>query len=107
MLSRIKKLGKKIYNPVTDLLVRNSEAQLLALGTLLCNQQKTMTSTCLTDYEFKIFSQRGEDGIIQHLIQQVPIKNPVFIEFGVQDYTESNTRFLLMNNNWSGLIMDG
>jgi len=88
-------------------LVTNNEAQLLALGTLLCNQQKTMTSTSLNDYEFKIFSQRGEDGIIQHLIQQVPIKNQVFIEFGVQDYTESNTRFLLMNNNWSGLIMDG
>jgi hypothetical protein len=25
----------------------------------------------------------------------------------VEDYTESNTRFLLMNNNWSGFVMDG
>jgi hypothetical protein len=30
-----------------------------------------------------------------------------FIEFGVQDYTEANTRFLLLNNNWTGLIIDG
>jgi hypothetical protein len=107
MGSPIKKLGKKLYHPVKDLLVRNNQTELLALGTLLCNQQKTMTSTCFNDYEFKVFSQRGEDGIIQHLIRQVPIKNEVFIEFGVENYTESNTRFLLMNNNWGGLIMDG
>jgi len=29
------------------------------------------------------------------------------VEFGVQDYRESNTRFLMMNDNWSGLVMDG
>jgi hypothetical protein len=107
MYSPLKKLGKKIYRPVKDFLVGNNEKQLLALGSLLCNQQKTMTSTCLTDYEFKIFSQRGEDGIIQHLIRHVPIKNRTFIEFGVETYVESNTRFLMMNNNWNGLIMDG
>lgn len=61
----------------------------------------------LRDAEFKVFSQWGEDGIIQYLIQQVPIENEIFIEFGVQDYRESNTRFLLTHNNWSGLIIDG
>lgn len=30
-----------------------------------------------------------------------------FVEFGVADYRESNTRFLMMNDNWSGLVMDG
>ena len=60
----------------------------------------------LRDYEFRVFSQWGEDGIIQHLIRSVPIANPVFVEFGVQDYKESNTRFLLQNDNWSGLVMD-
>ena len=28
------------------------------------------------------------------------------MEFGVENYEESNTRFLLFNNNWSGLIID-
>jgi hypothetical protein len=60
----------------------------------------------LREYEFKVFSQWGEDGIIQHLIRTVPITVPVFVEFGVQDYKESNTRFLLQNDNWSGLVMD-
>ena len=63
----------------------------------------------LQDAEFRVFSQFGEDGIIQYLIQELGItrEESTFIEFGVQDYTESNTRFLLMNNNWNGLIFDG
>jgi hypothetical protein len=56
--------------------------------------------------EFQCFSQFGEDGIIQFLVQRVPIERDVFVEFGVADYRESNTRFLLVHDNWRGLIMD-
>lgn len=61
----------------------------------------------LHEVEFKTFSQWGEDGIIQYLINNVPIANNTFVEFGVQDYTESNTRLLLTNDNWKGLVIDG
>jgi len=61
----------------------------------------------LRDAEFKVFSQWGEDGIIQYLIKNIDIENETFVEFGVENYLESNTRFLLINNNWSGLIIDG
>ena len=54
-----------------------------------------------------IFSQFGDDGIIQYLVKNVPVENEIFIEFGVENFLESNTRFLLMNNNWSGFVMDG
>ncbi|MFZ3060711.1 MAG: hypothetical protein WA102_13375 [Candidatus Methanoperedens sp.] len=57
--------------------------------------------------EFKVFSQWGTDGIIQYLINNIEISEKKFIEFGVQYYTESNTRFLLINNNWKGLVIDG
>ena len=57
--------------------------------------------------EFKVFSQSGEDGVIQWLIRNLSICSDRFIEFCVQNYTEANTRFLLMHDNWSGLIMDG
>lgn len=59
--------------------------------------------------EFQVFSQWGEDGIIQYLIDKVRIP-PVaqrFVEFGVANYRESNTRFLLVHDNWEGLILDG
>lgn len=61
----------------------------------------------LSEKEFKVYSQFGDDGIIQYLIRHVPIAEPTFIEFGVGDYFESNTHFLLVNNNWRGLVLDG
>jgi len=54
-----------------------------------------------------VFSQGGDDGIIQWLIREVPVGERTFVEFGVEDYTEANTRFLLLNDYWSGLVMDG
>jgi hypothetical protein len=56
--------------------------------------------------EFKVYSQNGEDGIVQYLLRKVAIEHTVFAELGVEDYLESNTRFLLVNNNWSGLVVD-
>ena len=61
----------------------------------------------IRDAEFKVFSQWGEDGIIQYLIHQLGINSKSFIEFGVENYRESNTRFLLMNDLWRGLVLDG
>jgi hypothetical protein len=75
------------------------------IWTQLLFQNKNIKS--LQETEFKVFSQCGDDGIIQYLINYLDIGNKTFIEFGVEDYLESNTRFLLINDNWSGLIMDG
>lgn len=60
----------------------------------------------LAEVAFRVFSQFGDDGIIQFVVARLDIEQPTFIEFGVADYFESNTRFLLMNNNWSGFVMD-
>ena len=64
-------------------------------------------STQLSSNEFKVYSQSGEDGIIQYLINNIQISDKRFIEFGVENYLESNTRFLAINNYWSGLVIDG
>lgn len=61
----------------------------------------------IQDAEFSVFSQWGDDGIIQYLIHTIGITNKTFIEFGVENYREANTRFLLINNNWKGLVIDG
>ncbi|GAB6907650.1 hypothetical protein JCM12296A_34870 [Desulfosarcina cetonica] len=86
---------------------RNLEIQTLLIGKLFVNYLKIIDNIdSLSDVEFKVFSQFGDDGIIQWLINKLQIPNETFIEFGVEDYQESNTRFLLMNNNWSGLVID-
>lgn len=61
----------------------------------------------LHDVEFRVYSQFGDDGIIQWLTGRLPGLAKRFVEFGVEDYTESTTRFLMVNDNWSGLVMDG
>ena len=76
-----------------------------ALGRIEARQ--TGSARTLREAEFRVFSQWGEDGIIQFLSRHVPIDNKTFVEFGVQDYLESNTRFLVVKDNWSGLIIDG
>jgi hypothetical protein len=77
------------------------------IGGLETRLLRTSVPAGIRDAEFRVFSQFGEDGIIQYLLQRVPIQNDVFVEFGVEDYRESNTRFLLVNDNWRGLVMDG
>ncbi|MBK6479819.1 MAG: hypothetical protein IPF93_16610 [Saprospiraceae bacterium] len=61
----------------------------------------------LNEAEFQVFSQFGDDGIIQWLVNKLPIPHKTFIEFGVENFRESNTRFLLINNYWAGLVIDG
>ncbi|MGQ0793882.1 MAG: hypothetical protein ACT4NX_07320 [Deltaproteobacteria bacterium] len=103
----IKKVANLIGNSILLPYISNDETSAIAIGAMLSKQQYSMNSNNINDYEFKIFSQFGDDGIIQYLIKNVEIKNEIFIEFGVENYLESNTRFLLMNNNWSGFVMDG
>jgi hypothetical protein len=89
-------------------LVRQSEANAQMLGKLLAYQVKALgPRRPLRDAEFKVTSQWGDDGIIQYLTAHVPIESDTFVEFGVENYTEANTRFLLVNDNWRGLVIDG
>lgn len=78
-----------------------------SLGRIEARQLIPSVNQDPANYEFKVFSQSGEDGIIQYLISKVNIHNKKFIEFGVENYLESNTRFLALNNYWSGLVIDG
>lgn len=96
-----------LVNLIFQPILKKQETILIAIGNMLSTQKENIISKNLNDYEFKVFSQRGEDGIIQHLIKNVSIENETFIEFGVENYMESNTRFLLMNNNWRGFVIDG
>lgn len=95
------------YNQRLRALEQSSELQLINQGRLLTLAGATLPASPIAAHEFKIFSQWGEDGIIQRLIQEVPIPYQSFVEFGVEDFCESNCRFLMMQNNWSGLVIDG
>src|ERR1035437_516911 len=100
---------KKIINWLREFWTVNHRLEDIqqAIGRIEARQLAASGSTDLRANEFKAFSQNGEDGILQYLLRHIPIPNKVFVEFGVHNYKEANTRFLLRNNNWSGLVIDG
>ena len=84
-----------------------NDTEKILLGRLLADQYSKNDYEKLSDYEFQVFSQWGEDGIIQFLVRKLNICSKIFVEFGVETYHEANTRFLMMKDNWSGLVIDG
>lgn len=100
-------LFKKLKRYFTKDIIGKIETNSILVAQIQINRIKELKEiSSLKEVEFKVFSEWGEDGIIQYLINRVEIKNKVFIEFGVQDYKESNTRFLLINDLWRGLVID-
>ena len=60
----------------------------------------------LNEAEVKIFSQNGEDGIIDYLTHRLKLDKKNFVEIGVGNYRESNTRYLYNRYHPKGLIVD-
>ena len=106
-MNLFKIFSKKIQNFLgLDEIKQNIKDLKVLNGKKISKYNASLKSENLNDYEFKVFSQFGEDGIIQFLIKNINLSCNKFIEFGVENYEEANTRFLMENNNWSGLIID-
>ena len=102
MISFLKNIMNRLLN-IENIDKKLTELKILTGKSLL---EKKNDSENINDHELKIFSQFGEDGIIDYLIKKIEIKDQIFIEFGVEDFEEANTRFLLEARNWKGLIFD-
>jgi hypothetical protein len=100
---------RKLFNVINCLIKSDRQFEEIKInqGLILSQLNSAKQSKRLADYEFKVFSQWGEDGIIQFLVSNLEIRNQTFIEFGVEDFFESNCRFLMMKNNWAGFVIDG
>ncbi len=57
-------------------------------------------------FEKKIYSQQGEDGILEYIFYKTGTSNKYFVEFGVGNGNECNTRLLREMKGWQGLWMD-
>jgi len=101
---------RRIRSYFTRQVQATTDVSLLLLGRMASRQVRSMAAVpSLDKVEFKVFSQWGEDGIVDWLIEraEIPPHLQTFIEFGVESYAEANTRFLLQNRNWRGLVLDG
>jgi hypothetical protein len=108
-MTSLKSITDKLKKAFLSILRINEQFDEVKMGQglILSMLNENKKSTNLKDYEFKVFSQWGEDGVIQYLAKSIEIKNKTFIEFGVESFTEANCRFLLMKDNWSGFVIDG
>jgi len=120
-VATLQKLAKLIAEPISThieaLIAKSVSSYRQQMDDLMIIQGRTLALenaeraplSNIQEAEFKVFSQFGEDGILQYLIRETGItrRETSFVEFGVQNYTESNSRFLLMNDHWRGMIIDG
>jgi len=60
----------------------------------------------LHDVEVKVFSQWGEDGILEYLFTKLGISKPKIVEFGVGIFDECNSRFAAEFRNASVYMVD-
>ena len=98
-----------LYRQLNTLADQVDQTKMLAAQPMVREFRSLKNPIALEQAEFRVFSQFGDDGIIQYIISRLSLakSDRRFIEFGVENYRESNTRFLLLNDNWTGLVMDG
>ena len=67
--------------------------------------QKKREEFDINSFERKIFSQQGEDGILDFIFSMIDTTNKFSLEIGCDDGRQCNTRYFL-ENGWNGLLID-
>ena len=101
-------IKKKIDNYLSKIVNRSLEKLHFQNGCSALNLSRYNYKNVkkIIETDLKIYSQNGEDGIIDYLLFSLNIEKPKFIEIGVGDYSESNTRFFFERTSGDGLIID-
>lgn len=61
----------------------------------------------LRNFEEKVFSQNGEDGILREIFRRIGTTSRFCVEFGIEDGTENCTRRLVEQDGWTGVWLEG
>jgi hypothetical protein len=59
----------------------------------------------LTRFDAQVYSQNGEDGLIAEIFRRVGKRDIYFVEIGVENGQQTNTR-LLLEQGWRGIWID-
>ena len=101
-------MKKRIKNFLSLIVSKANDRNIFTIGSAHFSEMGQYYSNIknLSDVDYKVFSQTGEDGIIDYLLYSLNIKVPKFVEIGVGDYRESNTRYIFEKNCCKGIIID-
>lgn len=62
----------------------------------------------MANFERSVYSQNGEDGVIEKIFEVIGTSSEYFVEFGAADGVWlSNTANLRLNKSWNGLLLEG
>jgi hypothetical protein len=75
-------------------------------GALHAARQRYDVVTSINDAEVSVFSQWGEDGILDLLCESLGLTRPRCLEIGVGDYREANTRLLVELRGSPAVVVD-
>jgi hypothetical protein len=89
----------KIYYTIISIILLLSSASLSSC--------KNTYLIDLSDYEKKVYSQNGEDGVLEKIFSIIGTTNKYYVEFGSSDGQECNTRYFKEYMKFNGLLMDG
>lgn len=96
----------KLFNYLLDLRDRQRISIALSKGAAMMHARHIDLCQPST-WEFSGFSQNGEDGLLDVLRKQLSSSNRYFVEIGAADGIENNTGWLLVAENYNGLLIEG
>lgn len=97
---------KKLMNYLLDVRDRQQMAIALGKGGAMM-QARSIDLMRPSTWEFSGFSQNGEDGILDVLRKQLLNSNRYFIEIGAADGMQNNSSWLVVAEQYNGLMIEG
>lgn len=97
---------KKLMNYLLDVRDRQQMAIALGKGGAMM-QARSIDLRRPSTWEFSGFSQNGEDGILDVLRKQLLNSNRYFIEIGAADGMQNNSSWLVVAEQYNGLMIEG
>jgi len=89
----------KRFRAVRDILIENYVCKHMK------ENSKYQDPLKLNRYEYPVYSQNGEDGIIEEIFNRIGSTNKFFVEFGAWNGLQNNTTYLLLKD-WRGLWIE-
>ena len=100
----LKKIILKVLSPILSEL--SAIKFIVGQSAILASRSNSDNFRDLWDAEIKVYSQWGEDGIIDFLCEKLNISKPKVLEVGSGNFSECNSRFLAENRNASVVAVD-
>lgn len=99
LLDRIEEIERRVNaSQATQVLLGLQYRELVENGRLMPS---------LSDVEFRVNSQNGEDGILLYLFSLLESPTKTCVELCAGNGVECNTANLIVNHGWRGLLVDG